>query len=106
MVTVPVKKALLTITLLLAVWLPHVAVMVVSPNPTAFTTPFSTVAMVLSALLQTTLSVVSAGSTVAVSVAVSPRAMVSVSLSSVMPVQGLTMVRVERAMFSSLSVYT
>ena len=86
--------ALVTVTLQLAVLSPQAAVTVVSPNPTAVTTPFSTVAMVLSALLQTTLSVVSAGNVVAVSVAVSPRAMVSVSLSSVMPVQGLTMVRV------------
>ena len=71
--------------------------MVVSPNPTAVTTPFSTVAMLSFSLLQTIVLVVSAGSTVAVSVAVSPRAMVSVSLSSVMPVQGLTMVRVAEA---------
>ena len=65
---------------------PAVAVIVAVPAATAVTTPSETVATAPSSVLHSTVSVLSAGSTVAVSVSVSPTVRSRVSALSVMPV--------------------
>ena len=69
--------------------LPAVAVMVASPGARAVITPFATLTMSLSPLVQlTVLFVAVSGATTAVRVRVSPTSSVSALLSSVTPLTG------------------
>ena len=85
---------LVTVTAQVALLLPAFAVMVALPLPTAVTVPLDTVAIAVLEEVQTTLSVLSLGVTVAVNVDFSPFFRLRLVLESVMAVAGFEAVTV------------